>query len=207
MIRANGPDEFVAAFDRIRALLARPEIRAARAGQEDQILVEDYVAGYEFAIEGVMTRGALEIFALFDKPDPLDGPFFEETIYVTPSRLGTVSQAAIADQIRLACQAVGLWHGPIHAECRLAADGAVYVLEVAARPIGGLCSRVLTFARAGEPRRAALEEVLLRHAVGRIDRRLVTRERGRRGDDDSDPVARACTRAWKGRPARARCRA
>jgi biotin carboxylase len=175
VIRANSPDEFAAAFNRIRALLARPEVRAARAGQEDQILVEDYVAGYEFAVEGVMTEGALKIFALFDKPDPLEGPFFEETIYVTPSRLGTVSQAAVADHIRLACEAVGLWHGPVHAECRVAADGAVYVLEVAARPIGGLCSRVLTFQNApASPKRGAdsareggtLEEVLLRHAVG-----------------------------------------
>ena len=179
VIRANSPDEFAAAFNRIRALLARPEVRAARAGQEDQILVEDYVAGYEFALEGVMTRGALEIFALFDKPDPLDGPFFEETIYVTPSRLGIVSQAAIADHIRQACRAVGLWHGPVHAECRVAADGAVYVLEVAARPIGGLCSRVLTFrdgrhgpgsAKPGPQtpgEASSLEEVLLRHAVGK----------------------------------------
>jgi biotin carboxylase len=170
VIRANGPDEFAAAFNRIRALLARPEVRAARAGQEDQILVEDYVAGFEFAAEGVMTDGVLEIFALFDKPDPLEGPFFEETIYVTPSRLGAVSQAVVADHIRLACEAVGLWHGPVHAECRVAADGAVYVLEVAARPIGGLCSRVLTFGGAGRAAeaapRASLEEVLLRHAVG-----------------------------------------
>ena len=171
VIRANNADEFAAAFNRIRALLARPEVRAARSGLEDQILVEDYVAGYEFAIEGVMTEGALEIFALFDKPDPLEGPFFEETIYVTPSRLGIVSQAAIADHIHQACQAIGLWHGPVHAECRVAADGAVYVLEVAARPIGGLCSRVLTFegARGGGLRQGperSLEEVLLRHAVG-----------------------------------------
>ena len=175
VIRADDRDAFVAAFNRIRALLARPDVRAARAGQEDQILVEDYVAGYEFAVEGVMTEGALEIFALFDKPDPLEGPFFEETIYVTPSRLGSMSHAAIVDHIRLACHAIGLWHGPVHAECRVAADGAVYVLEVAARPIGGLCSRVLTFrARAGVPKHGpdtrgdgvSLEEVLLRHAVG-----------------------------------------
>src|SRR4029453_14225036 len=96
VIRANSPEEFAAAFNRIRSLLARPEVRAARAGQEDQILVEDYVAGYEFAIEGVMTEGALEIFALFDKPDPLEGPFFEETIYVTPSRLTGDRQARVA---------------------------------------------------------------------------------------------------------------
>jgi biotin carboxylase len=166
VIRADSPAEFARAFDRIRSLLARPEVRAARAGQEDQILVEDYVAGDEFAVEGVMTLGALEIFALFDKPDPLEGPFFEETIYVTPSRLGLVSQSAMVEQIGRAGRALGLWHGPVHAECRLAADGTVYVLEVAARPIGGLCSRVLTFAGPEGARRVALEQLLLRHAVG-----------------------------------------
>ena len=169
VIRANTPQEFVAAFDRIRALLARPEVRAARAGQEDQILVEEYIAGYEFAVEGVMSHGALEIFTIFDKPDPLEGPFFEETIYVTPSRLGAVSQSAIADEIQAAAMVLGLSHGPIHAECRVTADGSVYVLEVAARPIGGLCSKVLTFARGrgAEPGEIiSLESVLLRHAVG-----------------------------------------
>ena len=169
VIRANTPQEFVAAFDRIRALLARPEVRAARAGQEDQMLVEEYIAGYEFAVEGVMSHGALEIFTIFDKPDPLEGPFFEETIYVTPSRLGAVSQAAIADEIQAAGMVLGLSHGPIHAECRVTADGSVYVLEVAARPIGGLCSKVLTFARArgAEPGEIiSLESMLLRHAVG-----------------------------------------
>ena len=172
VIRANTSEEFVAAFDRIRALLARPQVRAARAGLEDQILVEQYVDGDEFAIEGVLTHGALEIFAIFDKPDPLEGPFFEETIYVTPSRLPVSTQASITDHVRHASLALGLSHGPVHAECRVNCDGTVYVLEVAARPIGGLCSRVLTFVGAGERAQgqgaeASLEEVLLMHAVGR----------------------------------------
>jgi biotin carboxylase len=171
VIRANTSQEFVAAFDRIRALLARPQVRAARAGGDDQILVEQYVDGDEFAIEGVLTHGALEIFAIFDKPDPLEGPFFEETIYVTPSRLPVSTQAAIADHVRHASLALGLSHGPVHAECRVNCDGTVYVLEVAARPIGGLCSRVLTFIGGSERAQgpgteASLEEVLLMHAVG-----------------------------------------
>lgn len=172
VIRANTSEEFAAAFDRIRALLARPQVGAARAGLEDQILVEQYIDGGEFAIEGVLTHGALEIFAIFDKPDPLEGPFFEETIYVTPSRLASAAQTSIADHVRRASVALGLWHGPIHAECRVTPDGTVYVLEVAARPIGGLCSRVLTFTGGrrspeGEEAAASLEEVLLEHAVGR----------------------------------------
>jgi hypothetical protein len=145
VIRANDQQEFDAAFERIRALLARPQVRAARTGLEDEILVEAYIDGREYALEGVLTDGALRVFALFDKPDPLEGPFFEETIYVTPSRLPATAQAAIVDHVQRAGHALGLWHGPIHAECRVTRDGAVYVLEVAARPIGGLCSRVLTF--------------------------------------------------------------
>jgi ATP-grasp domain-containing protein/L-aminoacid ligase-like protein len=181
VIRANDRREFDAAFDRIRALLARPQVKAARAGLEDQILVEEYVEGREFAVEGVLTEGALQVFAIFDKPDPLEGPFFEETIYVTPSRLTAPEQARIVDHVRRASQALGLSHGPVHAECRVTPEGAIYVLEVAARPIGGLCSRVLTFDRVddgpGDDRGgASLEEVLLLHAVGRSIAG-VTRER------------------------------
>jgi formate-dependent phosphoribosylglycinamide formyltransferase (GAR transformylase) len=174
VIRANTPDEFAAAFDRICALLSRPQVRAARAGLEGQILIEDYVDGAEFALEGVLTHGVLEVFAVFDKPDPLRGPYFEETIYVTPSRLPVMVQSDIANHVRRAARAIGLSHGPIHAECRVTGAGAIYVLEVAARPIGGLCSKVLTFSGAsgaavegGESdARHPLEEVLLQHAVG-----------------------------------------
>jgi len=181
VIRANDEAEFIAAFDRIRALLARGQIRAARTGLADQILVERYIDGREFAIEGVLTHGLLRVFAIFDKPDPLEGPFFEETIYVTPSSLDGDLQARVIDHVARGAQALGLSHGPIHAECRVTAEGQVYVLEIAGRPIGGLCSRVLTL----EPTSAlrpptsdftpppsalrppvSLEEVLLRHAIG-----------------------------------------
>jgi biotin carboxylase len=164
VIRANDEREFRAAFDRIAALLARPQLRVARADLEDQIVVEEYIAGREFAVEGVMTRGTLRVFAIFDKPDPLDGPFFEETIYVTPSREPEHVRERIADHVARAARALGLTHGPIHAECRVTTKDDVYVLEVAGRPIGGLCSRVLTFQGAGGL--ASLEEALLRHAVG-----------------------------------------
>ena len=172
VIRADGPDAFVAAFDRIRALLARADVRSARAGLEDEILIEQYIPGREYAVEGVLTRGELCVFAVFDKPDPLEGPFFEETIYVTPSRLSSDAQARIVDQVRRASEALGLWHGPIHAECRVTEEGTIYVLEVAARPIGGLCSRVFTFidrerASSEGGSKASLEDVLMLHAVGR----------------------------------------
>jgi hypothetical protein len=105
------------------------------------------------------------VLAIFDKPDPLDGPFFEETIYVTPPALDNHRLTEVVDAVRMASAALGLRHGPIHAECRIKDDG-VFMLEVAARPIGGLCSKVLRFNRPGETAMASLEEVLLRQALG-----------------------------------------
>lgn len=160
VIRADSREEFAAAFDRIRRLLARVDVRAARTGLEHVVLVESFLPGREFAVEGVLTAGALQVFAIFDKPDPLDGPFFEETIYVTPSSLGPASQIELAATIQEATDALGLHHGPIHAECRMGTEGT-FVLEVAARPIGGLCSKALRFDDG-----ASLEHVLLRHAIG-----------------------------------------
>jgi biotin carboxylase len=162
VIRANTRAEFADAFTRIRALLARPDIRASRAGLEEQILVEQYIVGREYALEGVMTKGVLSAFTVFDKPDPLVGPYFEETVYATPSHLSLSKQGTLLETVERAARAIGLSHGPVHAECRMNLDGDIYVLEVAGRPIGGLCSRVLRF----QPGRASLEEVLLRHAVG-----------------------------------------
>lgn len=155
VIRANNPDEFAAAFRRIQALLADPEI-ARLHDREDQFLqVESFVDGREFALEGILIRGRLHVLALFDKPDPLDGPFFEETIYVTPSRENAETQNEIIRTTESAVKALGLEHGPIHAEMRVNSRG-VWMLEVAARPIGGLCARVLP----------GLEDLILRHAAG-----------------------------------------
>jgi len=127
------------------------------------VLIESYIPGNEFALEGVMTDGVFRPFVIFDKPDPLVGPFFEETIYVTPSRASQVVQDAIVDQVTAATGAIGLRHGPIHAECRVNTQG-VYVLEVAARPIGGLCARAIRFHDAAGSI-VPLEEVLLRHSL------------------------------------------
>ncbi len=161
VIRADSPAQLEAAVDRVARLLARPQVRTIRSGLEDEILIEAFIDGREFAIEGVVTAGRLRVFAIFDKPDPLDGPFFEETIYVTPSDLPAETQDAVAREVQRAATALGLVHGPIHAECRVGPSGIV-MLEIAARPIGGLCSRVLRF----DPGAATLEEVLLRHALG-----------------------------------------
>jgi biotin carboxylase len=166
VIRVNGRGEFVAAFNRLRALMAAPDIRLERDAAHDGALIESFVPGLEFAVEGVLTDGAFQPLAIFDKPDPLDGPFFEETIYVTPSQQSPVVQRRILDAVDAAAGALGLRHGPVHAECRVN-DHSVYILEVAARPIGGLCAKSLRFERPDQHGAAAsLEEVLLRHALG-----------------------------------------
>jgi len=148
VVRANNREEFAAGAARLKRLLESPEIRATREPHRDQMLVEGYLPGKEVAVEALLTEGALRILAIFDKPDPLEGPYFEETIYVTPSRLPDSEQRAIASSLRSALQALGLTHGPVHAEFRLNEQG-VWPIEVAPRPIGGLCARALRFCLAG----------------------------------------------------------
>lgn len=165
VVRANSREQFMAAATRIRRLLESPEIRATREPNLDQILVEGYIPGREVAVEGLLTDGQLRVLAIFDKPDPLEGPYFEETIYVTPSRLTDSEQREIERCAVDAVRALGLSQGPVHAEFRVNEDG-VWPLEVAPRPIGGLCARALRFAPDAASQTIGLEELLLRHALG-----------------------------------------
>ena len=164
VVRANNREEFLAAAARVRRLLKSPEILATREANLDRMLVEGYIPGREVAVEGLLTDGALSILAIFDKPDPLEGPYFEETIYVTPSRLPESVQRAIEKCARDSARALGLSHGPIHAEFRVNETG-VWPLEVAPRPIGGLCARALRFSLDGASEPIGLEELLFRHAL------------------------------------------
>jgi hypothetical protein len=164
VVRANTREEFVAAAERIRRLLASPEILARREADLDQIIVEGYIPGREVAVEGLLTDGVLGILAIFDKPDPLTGPFFEETIYVTPSRMAEAERREIERCAVEAVRALGLTHGPIHAEFRINDEG-VWPLEGAPRPIGGLCARALRFQNTNGGELVGLEELLLRHAM------------------------------------------
>ena len=159
VIRADAPAEFLAAWLRIARILTEPDVRRLGDGAS-KILVESFVPGVEVALEGMLTEGRLQTLALFDKPDPLDGPYFEETIYVTPSRLPETAQAAIRDCAARAAAALGLTDGPIHAELRIH-DGHPSLIELAARSIGGLCARALRFGTG-----MTLEEIILRHALG-----------------------------------------
>jgi biotin carboxylase len=155
VIRANDPREFVAAFRRIESLLRDPDILRLHDEQDRFLQVESFIEGREFALEGILTAGKLRVLAIFDKPDPLNGPYFEETIYVTPSREPAQTQREIIRTTESAVKALGLTNGPVHAEMRVNRSG-VWMLEVAARPIGGLCAHVLP----------GLEELILRHAAG-----------------------------------------
>jgi hypothetical protein len=171
VIRANVGSEFVDAFHRIGELLKAADVQLQREESTQWIQIESYIPGQEFALEGIVTHGDLKPLALFDKPDPLEGPYFEETIYVTPSRLPYSVQSAIVATTQKAVTALGLTHGPIHAEMRLNETG-VWMLEIAARPIGGLCARALRFGRERMP----LEELIVRHSIGADIRNLEREE-------------------------------
>jgi len=175
VIRANNPDEFKQAFRRIKALFQDPEVIQKRGGVANEILVETYIPGKEFAFEGLLQRGRLIPLAFFDKPDPLEGPFFEETLYITPSRLPRTVQDRIFDLVKNGTYALGLKEGPLHAEMRVGPDGPI-LLEIAARSIGGHCSRILKFA-AG----MTLEEIILRHALGFPFESLALQNKGASG--------------------------
>ena len=161
VIRANNAEEFQSAVGRIQKLLESPEVRTEREPDLYRLLVERYIPGAEVSVEGLITRGKLRILAIFDKPDPLEGPYFEETIYITPSRLPDDVYESVISCAEKTVAALGLTHGPLHAEFRLNDDGP-WVLEAAPRPIGGLCSRAIRFGDA----RMSLEELLIRHALG-----------------------------------------
>ena len=156
VIRADNAEALVRAVGWVRAIQAR----ADRDAQELGVVIEGFIPGREYALEGILERGALTTLALFDKPDPLDGPYFEETLYVTPSRLAEEAQRRIRDEVARVCREAGLRHGPVHAEVRLNRHG-VWILEIAARSIGGLCARALNHVLG-----MSLEELILRQSLG-----------------------------------------
>ena len=159
VIRADNREALLSACARVH------DIISSEATRDDYIrshvLVEDYVGGPEVALEGLLHRGELEVLAIFDKPDPLEGPFFEETYYVTPSRHSTALQQQIIQTVKAACAGMGLREGAVHAEVRLSGSGCI-IIEVASRTIGGECARLLTFGTGH-----SLEDLVIAHAVGR----------------------------------------
>ena len=160
VIRADDAASFLRAAERLRLLLAVPHVWAECADSADRFMAEGFIGGEEVAVEGLLRGGELFPLAIFDKPYPLDGPYFEETIYVTPSRLPEAAQDDVIASVREAAAALGLTDGPVHAELRVNGEG-VWPLDVAARTIGGKCARTLSFGSG-----MSLEEIVLRHATG-----------------------------------------
>jgi biotin carboxylase len=156
VIRVDSSDELQRMLPRVAAIVAE----AVVPDERDRVLVESFLPGTEIAIEGLLSDGRLHVLAVFDKPEPLDGPFFEESYYITPSRLSRALLDGAIERLTQACAAYGLREGPVHGELRLH-EGEAWVLEVAARTIGGDCARLLSFG-AGR----SLEELVLRHALG-----------------------------------------
>lgn len=159
VIRVNSFAELEQAVQRIKNMLAN-ELQIEVSVRET-LLLEEFIPGKEIAVEGMLYDGELDVLAIFDKPDPLDGPFFEETYYLTPTSFSKTLQVDIKQTILSACQAYGLSEGPIHAECRINKNG-VWILEVAARTIGGSCGRLLNVGSG-----YSLEELVLLHAMGK----------------------------------------
>jgi len=155
VIRADNAREYLKAVNWVRDIQNKADRDAASLG----LVVEEFIAGREYALDGILDRGELRVLALFDKPDPLDGPYFEETIYVTPSRLPDRTQEEIHGTVQRACRQAGIITGPVHAEMRVNGEG-VWLLEVAARSIGGLCGMALNHAFG-----MTLEELILRSAL------------------------------------------
>jgi biotin carboxylase len=156
VIRADSEEELWAACARVQAMLGDAECPEER----ETLLVEDYIPGEEIAVEAILHRGALTILTVFDKPDPLEGPYFEETYYITPARVAPDVQARVAERVAQACAAYGLTEGPVHAELRLY-GGEAWILEVASRTIGGQCARLLRFGTG-----YTLEQLVLAQAIG-----------------------------------------
>jgi len=160
VMRADNEEEFAGVVRRLDRIVSNPKVARRGGALAREALVEEFIPGFEVAVEGLVTDGGFRMLAIFDKPDPLDGPFFEETIYVTPSRLTQEVQQQIVATTSAAVRAMGLTKGTVHAELRVNEHGP-WVIEVAARSIGGLCARALRF-----DKDMSLEELIIRHALG-----------------------------------------
>ena len=161
VMRVNTKKELSEGIKTLNELLSLDELRKRAGKQSDYIMIEEYIPGKEVAIEGIVSEGKLTMLAIFDKPELLEGPTFEETIIVTPSVLTKKIQYSLLETLQIVVKALGIVKGPVHAEARINRNGN-YILECASRSIGGLCSKVLEF-QGG----ISLEELILRSYLGR----------------------------------------
>jgi hypothetical protein len=154
VIRCDNPGELSRALKRIHSLL----YSEGKLG-EDVVLVEDYIDGLEYAVDGLLKRGRLQVLAIFEKPGPMAGPFFEETIYLTPPRLSHKVTGQVIGSLEILCRKLGICEGALHAELRINSSG-VWFLEIAGRTVGGRCGRILEFQTG-----CSLEELVLANAA------------------------------------------
>ncbi len=158
VIRANDHTELQQAIERVQRLLL--SMNDLDEDVKRYLLIEEFIAGDEVAVEAMLSHGELSILTIFDKPEPLNGPYFEESYYITPTGLNQSLQQQVQSELQAACLAYGLSEGPVHAECRIR-DNKVFIIEIAARTIGGLCGRLLSFGTG-----FSLEELVLKQAMG-----------------------------------------
>jgi len=165
VIRCAAREDLERAIPRIQAL-----VKAEDSEQDCRVLIEDYVEGSEYSVEALLREGTLEVIAVFEKPDPLTGPYFEESIYLTPPRLSQEMLSAIHGALFGICRALGFREGPLHAELRLQGKEICFI-EVASRTIGGRCGKVIEFLTG-----ASLEGLVLSNAVRRpaVQRKATT---------------------------------
>ncbi len=157
VIRADSALELKQAIEKITPIIQDTYDNEAK----EFVLIEQYIAGVEIALEGLLHDNEMSTLAVFDKPDPLEGPYFEETYYITPSRLPFISLLSCQQEVLKSCQALGLITGPIHAELRIDENGKPWILEVAARTIGGDCGQSLK-----PSTKYSLEELVISYAIG-----------------------------------------
>jgi biotin carboxylase len=161
VLRVNNEQEFKEGFQILTDLLSQKKIKKRGGEEANYIMVEEYIPGNEVSIEGIVSQGKLKILAIFDKPEPLEGPTFEETIFVTPTTLSGSMQSSLYETAQQAMETLGIVKGPVHIEVRINSNGN-YILECASRSIGGMCSKILEF-QGG----MSLEELILRSSLGR----------------------------------------
>lgn len=144
-----------------KSLITVQDVIAKMTISNQCIVVEEYIPGVEFAVDILVTDGKLHVLVIFEKPDPLVGPFFAETIYVTPPHLTDSQLEALHSVIQKCIRALSINNGPLHLELRLTSANDWVPIDIASRSIGGNCSNALAFAS-----NTSLEELIIQNALG-----------------------------------------
>jgi hypothetical protein len=131
---------------------------------ENELIIEEFIEGDEYAFEGILIDSKLSKFVVFEKPLAFVEPYFEESIYITPSNLSNEIIESVHKRLQKACQKLGLTNGPIHAEFKIS-NNEVFLIEINPRMIGGLCSRCLSF---GLFKQSLEELILLSFSTGKF---------------------------------------